>query len=249
MSRRYRCFGLLVAGLVALALAQSATAAGDKLAMTDIKVGKGQKVAKGDLATVLYEGTLSNGKVFDSNTAKDADPFVFVVGNREVIAGWDQGVVGMQPGGQRKLVVPASLAYGAEGKGDIPPNATLTFKITLLDVIKKGEELVYDKTDIVVGKGAVAQKGLTVTVDFTGTLANGKEFDSTYKKKRTFTFKLGGEGVLRAFQKGIIGMRVGGKRKLRLPPGVAFGMMSINNVPPRSVVFYEIVLRAVKSGK
>lgn len=69
--------------------------------------------------------TLSSGKVFDQNT-KGA-PFSFKLGKGEVIKGWDEGIAGMQVGGERKLVIPAKLAYGKQGVEGIPPNSTLTF--------------------------------------------------------------------------------------------------------------------------
>ena len=72
-----------------------------------------------------YIGRLSNGKIFDQNT-KGA-PFSFKLGKGEVIKGWDVGIAGMQVGGERKLIIPASLAYGKQAISGIPPNSTLTF--------------------------------------------------------------------------------------------------------------------------
>jgi len=76
----------------------------------------------------LYDTTKTDGKgtLFDSNSS-----FSFTLGAGAVIAGWDQGVVGMQVGGQRRLIIPPELAYGATGRSGIPPNATLLFDITL----------------------------------------------------------------------------------------------------------------------
>ncbi len=85
--------------IVALVLAQS-----HGLTSTDVHPGTGAKAAKGDLLTVLYKGTLKNGKVFDENMEKA--PFAFTLGAGEVIKGWDQGLVGMKVGGERKLVIP-----------------------------------------------------------------------------------------------------------------------------------------------
>jgi FK506-binding nuclear protein len=68
---------------------------------------------------------MNSGKIFDQNT-KGA-PFSFKLGKGEVIKGWDEGIAGMQVGGERKLVIPAKLAYGKQGVEGIPPNSTLTF--------------------------------------------------------------------------------------------------------------------------
>ena len=72
--------------------------------------------------------------LFRSDTSVGRAPFVFTVGAGQVIRGWDQGVPGMRIGGQRRLVIPAELAYGSRGSGPIPPNATLVFEIELLSV-------------------------------------------------------------------------------------------------------------------
>ena len=99
-----------------------------------VKEGTGDLAKPGDLVSVLYRGSLLDGKVFDS--AQDpAMPFTFRLGRNQVIQGWDQGLVGMQVGGQRRLVIPAELGYGSRGAGGvIPPNATLVFDIELLGI-------------------------------------------------------------------------------------------------------------------
>src|SRR3984885_2924980 len=112
-----------------------------ELAITDVKTGTGPAITAGQTAVVHYTGWLYSstakdhkGKKFDSSRDRN-DPFSFHVGGGEVIGGWDQGVVGMQAGGQRQLVIPPSLGYGARGAGGvIPPNATLLFDIELLKI-------------------------------------------------------------------------------------------------------------------
>ena len=82
-----------------------------------------------------YTGWLTNGTKFDSSKDRD-EPFEFPLGQRNVIAGWDEGVQGMCIGGVRKLTIPSQLGYGARGAGGvIPPNATLVFEIELLDIL------------------------------------------------------------------------------------------------------------------
>ena len=103
---------------------------------TDLVVGTGATANSGNTVTVSYSGWLydksrPNGKgtLFDSGTG-----FSFTLGAGSVIAGWDQGVVGMRIGGQRRLIIPPELAYGSTGRASIPPNATLLFDITLTGV-------------------------------------------------------------------------------------------------------------------
>ncbi|OZJ05900.1 hypothetical protein BZG36_01178 [Bifiguratus adelaidae] len=99
------------------------------LDIKDVKVGKGPKAKSGDSVKVHYVGRFTNGRIFDKSGNK---PFSFKLGQGNVIKGWDLGVVGMQEGGERHLIVPPQLAYGSKGAGKIQPNSTLEFDITLV---------------------------------------------------------------------------------------------------------------------
>lgn len=103
------------------------------MVIDDVKIGTGTTVKEGDVVSVHYAGTLQNGQEFD-NSKKRGAPFSFTVGGGQVIKGWDEGLVGMQVGGQRVLVIPPEKAYGEKGVGPIPPNATLVFSIELLEI-------------------------------------------------------------------------------------------------------------------
>jgi FKBP-type peptidyl-prolyl cis-trans isomerase FkpA len=100
----------------------------------DMTVGTGRLAELGDTASVHYTGWLADGKKFDSSVDRK-EPFSFRLGAGQVIKGWDEGVMGMKIGGKRKLTIPPQLGYGARGAGGvIPPNATLTFDVELLDL-------------------------------------------------------------------------------------------------------------------
>jgi len=136
-------------GLFALALilpndyAFSQTALVTELAKTDVKVGTGAEAVAGKMVTVHYTGWLytinpanpdHKAKQFDSSRKK-GEPFSFPLGAGRVIKGWDQGIVGMKVGGQRTLIIPSEMAYGARGAGGvIPPNRALIFEVELLNV-------------------------------------------------------------------------------------------------------------------
>ncbi len=104
------------------------------LVIEDLEVGSGAEAVAGQHVQVHYTGWLTDGRKFDSSKDRN-DPFVFPLGARHVIAGWDEGVQGMKVGGKRKLTIPPQLGYGARGAGGvIPPNATLVFEVELLAV-------------------------------------------------------------------------------------------------------------------
>ncbi len=107
----------------------------NRLSIADITVGTGTEVKQGSTVTVNYTGWLNSkeGKQFDSSNGRK--PFVFKVGEGQVISGWDKGLIGMKVGGTRELTIPADMGYGKKGSGGvIPPNATLFFEIKLLEV-------------------------------------------------------------------------------------------------------------------
>jgi FKBP-type peptidyl-prolyl cis-trans isomerase FkpA len=104
------------------------------LVYEDITVGAGAAAAHGQRVTVHYTGWLTDGTQFDSSKDR-GEPFEFHLGKGQVIAGWDEGVAGMQVGGTRKLTIPPQLGYGKRGAGGvIPPNATLVFEVDLVAV-------------------------------------------------------------------------------------------------------------------
>lgn len=113
-----------------------------ELQKIDVVKGTGEGISSGQQAVVHYTGWLYDpsapehkGKQFDSSRGR-GKPFRFVIGAGGVIKGWEEGVQGMQPGGQRQLIIPAELGYGATGAGGgtIPPNATLLFDVELLAI-------------------------------------------------------------------------------------------------------------------
>ncbi len=133
---------LLLAALAIAAFAQEAkmTTTKSGLKYIDQKVGTGDTAVKGKPVQVNYTGWLyvngKRGTKFDSSLDRNM-PFEFILGARQVIAGWDEGVEGMKVGGKRELIIPADLAYGSRTVGGvIPANSTLDFEVELLKVSK-----------------------------------------------------------------------------------------------------------------
>ncbi|WP_291850092.1 FKBP-type peptidyl-prolyl cis-trans isomerase [Bradyrhizobium sp.] len=129
---------------IAMSLTASAQTAGKPmttasgLQITDSKEGSGASPKSGQTCVMHYTGWLyengQKGKKFDSSVDRN-EPFEFRIGQRQVIAGWDEGVASMKVGGKRTLIIPPALGYGARGAGGlIPPNATLMFDVELLAV-------------------------------------------------------------------------------------------------------------------
>jgi len=126
-------FGLTFAGY--------AVADSSELTKIDVKTGTGKEATPGKMVRVHYTGWLfdksaadNKGKKFDSSRDRSGN-FTFPLGVGRVIKGWDQGVQGMKVGGQRVLIIPSSMGYGARGAGSIiPPNATLVFDVELMGV-------------------------------------------------------------------------------------------------------------------
>jgi FKBP-type peptidyl-prolyl cis-trans isomerase len=125
-------------GLVGLALVinscQKPSGRAERVEVRDQVIGTGAAVAAGRTVVMHYRGQLVDGKPFDSSYQR-GKPVEFVLGQKMVIAGWEQGVQGMRAGGRRRVVVPPGLAYGPAGHGPtVPANATLIFDLELVQV-------------------------------------------------------------------------------------------------------------------
>jgi FKBP-type peptidyl-prolyl cis-trans isomerase len=105
-----------------------------ELKVEDLTLGTGPQVKSGDTISIHYLGTLIDGTKFDSSYDR-GQPFETQIGVGMVIPGWDQGIIGLQVGGKRRLTIPYQLAYGEEGvPGAIPPKATLVFEVELVEI-------------------------------------------------------------------------------------------------------------------
>jgi peptidylprolyl isomerase len=234
------------------------TPSGLKYTLTEI--GKGKKVNAGDKVSVHYTGKLTDGKKFDSSKDRN-QPFSFKVGGGQVIPGWDEGLALLSVGDKAIFTIPAALGYGDRDLGSIPPNSTLIFDIEVLDVVEAPKAVAFDVKGkdtlttasglkyikVVNGTGAKAENGKTVSVHYTGSLMDGKVFDSSIERGDPIAFPLGQGMVIKGWEEGIALMKVGDKMRLIIPSELAYGDRGAGGViPPNATLIFDVELMDVK---
>ena len=209
-----------------------------ELVITDITEGQGDGAKSGDTIFVNYVGVLAkDGTRFDGNFGRS--PFAVTLGVGAVIEGWDTGLVGMKVGGRRQLDIPADLAYGDTGAGEtIQPGDALSFVIDAVAIVPATDAAdkpavtvegaanvdAVETEDLVEGDGAEAEPGMTVALHLVAFRADtGEEITGTWEQGAPVTFELVEGGTLPGLLEGITGMKVGGRRQVRVPFADAWG--------------------------
>ena len=209
-----------------------------KLVITDITDGEGVGAAAGDLIAVHYVGVLSSdGTRFDGNFG--SSPFSLTLGKGQVIKGWDEGLLGMKAGGMRQLDIPADLAYGDSGSGDvIKPGAALSFVVEMVGIIPATDPAdepqltiagaaassTLQSKDLIEGKGDAIAAGDTVALHIVAYRGDtGEKITSTWPEGAPVSLTLEEGGSLPGIIKGVPGMKVGGRRQMTIPFADAFG--------------------------
>lgn len=222
-----------------------------------LEEGTGEQAQPGSVVRVHYTGTLEDGTVFDSSRER-GEPFTFTLGTGSVIPGWDEGIALLKEGGQARLVIPPELAYGESGAGStIPPNATLTFDVELVEILPGSpaepeavDEADYTTTesglkyyDLVAGTGETPEEGQPARIHYTVWLEDGTKLDSSLDRNDPLTFSVGEGQLLPGWDEGVSTMQVGGKRQLVVPPDLAFGEESPGpNIPENATLVIEVEL-------
>ncbi|MFN4123010.1 MAG: FKBP-type peptidyl-prolyl cis-trans isomerase [Flavobacteriales bacterium] len=234
------------------------TESGLKIKLT--KQGKGLPVQKGDRVKVHYTGTLVDGKKFDSSKDRN-EPFQFIIGLKQVIAGWDEGIALLRVGDEATLTIPPELGYGNRRTGNIPPGAYLIFDVELLDVEKDVMPKPFEIKDremkttvsglkygiVQQGDGKQATKGSNVEVHYTGFLENGDVFDSSVMRGQPISFRLGAGMVIKGWDEGIALLREGAKAKLVIPYPLAYGEQGMPpTIPEKATLIFNVELISVK---
>ena len=230
----------------------------NRLVTRDIAIGTGTQAGVGDVLEVNYVGALlSDGTEFDASWNRSQTFFV-PIGMGAVIPGWDQGIVGMREGGRRVLITPPDLAYGSSGAGSsIPPDATLVFVVDLIAILDLQPPAIPEPTevgalleveDLVAGTGDPVESGDTVTVHYLGTLTDGTVFDASWRRGMPFTTTIGVGMVIPGWDQGIVGMREGGRRLLKIPSDLAYGERGSGAaIPPDTPLLFVVDLIRIQS--
>jgi len=222
---------------------------------------KGVKAVKGDRVEAHYTGTLTNGKKFDSSRDRN-QTFSFTLGQGEVIAGWDEGFGILRKGEKATLIIPASLGYGSQDMGDIPPNSTLIFDVELVNVQKpiaykpfsgKGKDTVRLSSGlkyIVIDKGnpkMKAQLNQMASVYYAGYLMDGTKFDGNFDRFEPIKVPVTGAGMIKGWQEILPRMNKGMKVRVIIPPALAYGVQGYPGViPANATIIFDMFLSDLK---
>jgi peptidylprolyl isomerase len=244
-----------------------------ELTLEDIVEGTANPVKAGDFLLMEYVGvSYSTGLQFDASWDR-GEPFSFELGAGSVITGWDEGIVGMAPGGRRSLVIPPGQAYGesGSGSGSIAPNETLIFIVDLLASVpldlEKPVLLAASASasapassslptepatdlgiaDLIEGSGREVVEGDVIYVHYVGfSQSTGTQFDASWDRGRTefIGFIIGQGNVIEGWEEGLIGMKVGGRRELIIPPQLAYGVDGAGGgvIQPNETLYFVVDL-------
>ncbi len=234
-----------------------------KLAVTEITPGTGDPAKDGDIVIVDYVGVRSaNGEMFDNTYDSGKPVTVAPLGKAQVIAGWNQGLVGATKGERLQLDIPSELAYGTQGQGVIKPGDAISFVLDVRQVINPGTadqapsitvqpsapRSDLKTEDLVAGSGAKIEDGKTVIVQLLGFRADtGAKVVSTWEQGQPITFVYGKDQLLPGIVNGVKDMQVGGRRRIDIPFAQAFGAQGSTQlkVPGSTDVVFVVDLIAV----
>ena len=195
--------------------------------------GKGEPVAADQAMDVVYTGySAVSGAIFERNVLRG-----LMLSRGGLIPGMLEGLEGIKVREKRRLLIPAAMAYGVSGKGNIAPNSDLVFDV---------EWVRLEITDLRVGSGKQAKRGSKVTVHYKGTLEDGTVFDSSYPKNKPAELVIQRRKVIDGWVYGIPGMKVGGVRQLWIPAHLAYGPQSQGKIPANANLQFVVELLDVE---
>jgi FKBP-type peptidyl-prolyl cis-trans isomerase len=220
----------------------------------DIKVGEGESPRIKDTAVLNLSSWMKDGMLWFT-TEKQGYPVKLLL--EQVPPGLAEGLLSMKVGGKRRIEIPSRLAFGESGlPGRVPPGADLVYQAKLIAVKqyieppKQTSVAGIESTimpsgvkywDFKVGKGKSPKPNSIVTVHYAGWLSDGKLFHNTIQEGRPESFRL--DKIVKGFAEGLRSMKVGGKRRLEIPPELGYGKKGQGQfIPPNSRLFFEVEL-------
>ncbi|HVT14334.1 MAG TPA: FKBP-type peptidyl-prolyl cis-trans isomerase [Fimbriimonadaceae bacterium] len=209
--------------------------------------GKGDAAKPGDEVVLNWKGSFLDGVEF-VNTYTSKQPTTLNLGRPGMPAGISQTLAGIKVGEKRHAVIPYSLAYGPQGVPHtaVGPYATLIFDVEAVQVTPAAQAFERDKKKLKIedeapGSGAAVKTGDHLQVNLTVSLENGTKIFSTLDSGHPADYEVGSGRVTRGFDVGIVGMKAGGKRKITMPPDLAFGATGTQNgVPPNATLVIDV---------
>lgn len=253
------CSFMLFMLLYSVAIAQhkkinyKKTASG--LEYTVVSKGNGEKLKNGYRIYVNYTTYIKPDSIYDTNAGREK-PFAFILGQEEVLKGWDEGIALLSVGDSAHFRIPPALAYGTKKVGSIPANTTLLLHVKVIQM----EQAFYNlankdtisfpsglkKITISKGTGEKAKPFNNVTMKFTGYILNQKGYQRTFQSSLTNStlaiFQLGTGRMVKGLDRGIATMHVGEKATFILPPELGFGNKASGIIPANSVLYFDIEL-------
>jgi len=220
-----------------------------------LKEGTGEPAGANGRVKMHGTAWLANGRLVGSTRDRG---LALTSPVSSLLKGWAEAAADMKKGEVRCLELPPELAYGEQGNRSVPPNTTLILEVEMEDILPYIEQastnglqaVTLDSGtkywDLKVGDGADVKADSECVVQYTGWLVDGTIFDTSTEKEAPYTFKMS-RGVIEGWKEGLLGMKVGGKRRLRIPPSRAYGDRARGRIiPANSTLIFEIELLEIK---
>uniref|UniRef100_A0A1A8FUK0 peptidylprolyl isomerase n=2 Tax=Nothobranchius korthausae TaxID=1143690 RepID=A0A1A8FUK0_9TELE len=195
-----------------------------------------RSTAATDFIRYHYNGTLLSGETFDSSYARNSTYDTYL-GQGDLIKGLDEGLLGMCVGERRVIIIPPFLAYGENGNGTkVPPQATLVIQALMVDVFNPKDDVIVAVKEAPEGCTRRTVAGDYIRYHYNGTFQDGTPFDSSYQRNSTYNTYIGMGYVIRGMDKALQGLCTGEKRRVVIPPHLAYGEGGVGNLIPGSAV-------------
>ncbi|KAM7370754.1 hypothetical protein PAMP_010277 [Pampus punctatissimus] len=200
-----------------------------------------RSVMRTDFVRYHFNGTLLDGTTFDSsyNRKQTQDA---LVGEGWLIKGMDEGLLGMCVGEIRNILIPPFKAYGEKGSGtEIPSQATLVYNILLVDIHNRKDDITVENQVVPESCTRKSVAGDYIRYHYNGTFLNGITFDTSYQRNSTYNTYIGMGYVIAGIDQALLGVCTGERRRVIIPPHLAYGEHGAGNViPPSAVLVFDI---------